>query len=127
MAGGKTAGVSGVYTERRIQYKRAVSPTPGQFVADSVSSAIQDRFFEILKMDGTPIGTIMVTGMGGAVPAPGTPSVIADGNFTIIGNHLTGASGPISYLLPAPGRARIPRRLLTRRAGTFLEKSRPGD
>ena len=79
----------GVFTERRTQYKRAVTPTPGQFIADSVSSAIQDRFFEILKADGTVIGTIVVSGMGGAVPAPGTPSVVADGNFTIIGG--TGA------------------------------------
>ncbi|SPF46438.1 hypothetical protein SBA4_3530011 [Candidatus Sulfopaludibacter sp. SbA4] len=79
----------GVFTERRIQYKRTVTPTPGQFIADSVSSAIQDRYFEILKADGTPIGSIAVTGMGGAVPAPGTPSVIADGNFTIVGG--TGA------------------------------------
>jgi uncharacterized protein (TIGR03437 family) len=81
--------VKGVFTERRTQYKRAVTPTPGQVIADSVSSAIQDRYFEILKMDGTPIGNIVVTGMGGAVPAPGVPSVIADGNFTIIGG--TGA------------------------------------
>ena len=70
-----------MFTERRTQYKRAVTPTPGQFIADTVSSAIQDRFFEISKLDGTPIGNIMVTGLGGAVPAPGTPSVIADGNF----------------------------------------------
>lgn len=81
--------VKGVFTERRIQYKRSLSPTPGQFIADSAGSAIQDRYFEILKMDGTPIGNIMVTGIGGAVPAPGTPSMIADGNFTIIGG--TGA------------------------------------
>jgi hypothetical protein len=81
--------VKGVFTERRIQYKRTVNSTSGQVIADSVSSAIQDRFFEILKMDGTPIGNIMVTGLGGAVPAPGTPSVITDGNFTIIGG--TGA------------------------------------
>jgi hypothetical protein len=81
--------VKGMFTERRIQYKRAVTPTPGQFIGDSVSSAIQDRYFEILKLDGTPIGNIMVTGMGGAVPAPGTPSIVADGNFTIIGG--TGA------------------------------------
>src|SRR5579863_2561509 len=79
----------GVFTERRTQYKRTVTPTAGSFIADSVSSAIQDRFFEILKTDGTPIGNIMVTGMGGAVPAPGMPTVIADGNFTIIGG--TGA------------------------------------
>jgi hypothetical protein len=79
----------GVFTERRVQYKRSISPAPGLFIADSVSSAIQDRFFEILNLDGTPIGNIMVTGMGGAVPAPGTPSIIADGNFTIIGG--TGA------------------------------------
>lgn len=81
--------VKGVFTERRIQYKRAVTPTAGQFIADSVSSAIQDRFFEIMKLDGTPIGNIIVTGMGGAVPAPGTPSIIADGNFAVIGG--TGA------------------------------------
>ncbi|HTS29105.1 MAG TPA: hypothetical protein VMH81_24705 [Bryobacteraceae bacterium] len=81
--------VKGVFTERRTQYKRSVTPAAGQFIADSVSSAIQDRYFEILKLDGTPIGNIMVTGMGGAVPAPGAPTVVADGNFTIIGG--TGA------------------------------------
>jgi len=81
--------VKGVFTERRVQYKRTTTPTAGQFIADSVSSAIQDRYFEILNLDGTPIGNIMVTGLGGAVPAPGTPSVVADGNFTIIGG--TGA------------------------------------
>ena len=79
--------VKGVFTERRIQYKRTTSTTPGQFIADSVSSAIQDRYFEILNLDGTPIGNIMVTGLGGAVPAPGTPSIIADGNFTVIGGN----------------------------------------
>jgi hypothetical protein len=81
--------VKGVFTERRIQYKRATTPTPGQVIADSVSSAIQDRYFEILKLNGTPIGNIVMTGLGGSVPAPGTPSIIADGNFTIIGG--TGA------------------------------------
>jgi hypothetical protein len=75
----------GVFTERRIQYKRTTSPTAGQFIADTVSSAIQDRFFEISKLDGTPIGNIIVTGLGGAVPAPGTPSVIQDGNFAVLG------------------------------------------
>jgi hypothetical protein len=79
----------GVFTERRTQYKRAVTPTNGQFIADSAGSAIQDRYLEILKPDGTPIGSIAVTGMGGTVPAPGTPSVVADGNFTIVGG--TGA------------------------------------
>lgn len=81
--------VKGVFTERRTQYKRSANPTPGQFMGDSASSAIQDRYFEILKLDGTPIGNIIVTGMGGAVPAPGTPSIIADGNFSVIGG--TGA------------------------------------
>jgi uncharacterized protein (TIGR03437 family) len=81
--------VRGVFTERRIQYKRSLSPPPGQFVADAAASAIQDRFFEIYKLDGTPIGNIMVTGIGGAAPAPGTPSIIADGNFAVIGG--TGA------------------------------------
>ncbi len=75
----------GVFTERRIQYKRSTSATPGQFIADTTSSAIQDRFFEISKLDGTPIGNIIVTGFGGTVPAPGTPSIVADGNFAVLG------------------------------------------
>ena len=79
----------GVFTDRRIQFGIAVNPTAGQGVADAARSNIHDRYFEILKPDGTLIGTIFMTGMGGGSTPPGAPSAMLNANFTITGG--TGA------------------------------------
>ncbi len=79
----------GVFTDRRMQFALAVNPTGGQGMADAARSNIHDRFFEILKPDGTLIGTIMTSGAGGGSPPPGAPSAILNANFTIVGG--TGA------------------------------------
>ncbi len=80
----------GVLTERRVHFNRQITPTaPGQAIADSVRDTIMDRYFEILKPDGTPIGTIMTSGVGGGTPAPGAPALILGADFTVTGG--TGA------------------------------------
>jgi hypothetical protein len=65
------------------------APNPGQAIADTVrNSAVLDTF-EILKSDGTPIGTIVSYGLAAGSPPPGAPLSITQGNFAIVGG--TGA------------------------------------
>ena len=68
-----------------------LTPTanPGQAIADTVRGAVTADTFEILKSDGTPIGTIVSYGLGAGSPAPGAPLSISRGNFAIVGG--TGA------------------------------------
>ena len=66
------------------------APDPGQAMPDTVRGAVLGDVFEILKSDGTPIGTIMSYGSGaGAGSPPGAPLSITQGNFAIVGG--TGA------------------------------------
>ena len=79
----------GMFTDSRTQLNGQVNPTAGQAIADGPRSSVHHRFFEILRPDGTLVGTIMTSGMGGGVPPPGAPSVMSDANFMITGG--TGA------------------------------------
>src|SRR2546423_7004110 len=58
------------------------APVPGQGIADTVRSGLAVVAFEILKSDGTPIGTIFATGLAGGDAPPGSPSSATGGtNF----------------------------------------------
>src|SRR5262245_62504756 len=59
----------------------------GRAVADTTRISVGLRTFEILKADGTPIGTIVVEGLNGGSSPPG-PNVGGQ-NFAIVGG--TGA------------------------------------
>lgn len=65
------------------------NPSPGQAIADANRAYIHDFCFEIQQADGTPIGTILATGLSGGVPPPGAPRLAAIGNNAIVGG--TGA------------------------------------
>jgi uncharacterized protein (TIGR03437 family) len=65
------------------------APNPGQAIADTVRNSVIADTFEILKIDGTPIGTIVSYGLAAGSPAPGAPLSITQGNFAIVGG--TGA------------------------------------
>ena len=66
------------------------APNPGQAIADVLRNTVNNQIFEILKSDGTAIGTITTFGLGGAGPAPpGAPLQVTQGNNAIIGG--TGA------------------------------------
>jgi len=64
------------------------APTPGQAVADTVRNASVHAIFEILRGDGTLLGTITASGYAGGSPAPGSP-LAAAGNILAI----TGGTG----------------------------------
>jgi hypothetical protein len=76
-----------VFHLRQINLRTA--PIAGQAIADVVRNNVVDIRFEVLKSDGTPIGTIMASGMGGGPPPPGAPSGVLVGNVAIVGG--TGA------------------------------------
>jgi len=63
--------------------------SPGQAIADASRANIHDFCFEIQQADGTPIGSIMATGLSGGASPPGAPAQAALGNNAIVGG--TGA------------------------------------
>jgi len=65
------------------------TPNPGQAIADTVRTSIQEYTFEILRSDGTPIVTIVTLGLAGGSPPPGAPLGEQQVNAAIIGG--TGA------------------------------------
>jgi uncharacterized protein (TIGR03437 family) len=81
----------GVYVFRPVGIGLTPTPAPGQAIADTTHASLKSHTFEILKSDGTPVGTMMGFGLDGGLPPPGAPSypVATRGNYTIIGG--TGA------------------------------------
>ena len=57
-------------------------------IADVSRAALREHAFEILQLDGTPLGTIMATGFSGGNPPPGQPTT-ERANWAIVGG--TGA------------------------------------
>ena len=70
-----------------------MKPAPGAGIiqADVARFAAYDLYVEILQPDGTPVGTLMATGMFGGVTPPGAPvsGTGTGANFAIVGG--TGA------------------------------------
>jgi hypothetical protein len=79
----------GTLTRNSRSFGLTTTPNAGQAIADTVRGAVTADTFEILKSDGTPIGTIVSYGLGRGAPAPGAPLSITAGNFAIVGG--TGA------------------------------------
>jgi hypothetical protein len=94
----------GTLTERRSVLLLRTTPTPGQAIADVVRNAIVDRYYEILQADGTPVGSLMISGLsgGGGSSPPGAPITPLTGeNVTIVGGSgaflgMRGQEGVIS-------------------------------
>jgi hypothetical protein len=79
----------GTWTVRGTSLVRSTTLTPGQAIADSTSFFFFDWIVDLLLLDGSPVGTIMASGWGGATKPPGAPSAILQANMTITGG--TGA------------------------------------
>jgi len=78
----------GLYAGRSRSIVASVAPSAGGAIADVTRTAIREHIFEILKIDGTPVGTIISLGFSGGPPPPGTPSA-ERANWAIVGG--TGA------------------------------------
>ena len=81
-------------------------PGPGQAIADMQRAAVALFTFEILKSDGTPIGTIVANGLASGDAPPGAPLAVTGGNnFAITGGTgaFLGVRGQLGAVAPPPG------------------------
>jgi uncharacterized protein (TIGR03437 family) len=86
------------------------TPNPGNAIADAVRTAFKVQYFEILKPDGTPIGTIMMDGLTGGTATPGAPLAGTGGNVAIVGGTgaFLGVRGEVTDTpLPVPNPTRV--------------------
>ncbi len=82
--------VKGTHIRSAQNIFSSTAPAAGGAIADTVRVAQAMFTFEILKSDGTPIGTIVTNGYGGGPAPPGAPLTATGGNnFAITGG--TGA------------------------------------
>lgn len=81
------------------------APTPGQAIADTTRNAVGMTAFEILKSDGTPIGTIVAAGLVGGASPPGSPLTATGNNLVITGGTgaFLGVRGQMSVPTAPPG------------------------
>lgn len=63
----------GTWSIRATATNFTPAPQPGQAIADTTRNFFTDWVWEIQQADGTPIGTIMATGMGFGPAPPGSP------------------------------------------------------
>jgi hypothetical protein len=85
----------------------AANGGPGAAIGDIQRVSIREQIFEILKSDGTPVGTIMAYGLAGGTPPPGAPLAQTGGNFAIVGGTgaflgARGQYGGAASSVPAP-------------------------
>ena len=97
--------VMGVHTRVGTLIGLVTAPSPGHAIADIVRNAAVEISFEILKSDGTPIGTIMASGFNGGASPPGSPSNVTVANFVVTGGTgaFLGARGQVCAEDPPPG------------------------
>ena len=79
----------GTWTVRGNILIRSTTPSPGVAIADSSAFFFFDWIVDIMQSDGTPIGTLMASGWGGAAKPPGAPSTFLQANMAVTGG--TGA------------------------------------
>jgi hypothetical protein len=69
---------SGLYVGRPLWLASTPTPTPRQAIGDTGHASLRSHTFEILKSDGTVVGTIMCFGLDAGPPPPGAPSYGVD-------------------------------------------------
>jgi len=108
--------IKGTYANAGTAMVLRTAPTPGQTIADMVRQAITVTTFEILKSDGTSIGTIVASGLFAGDAPPGSPTAAAGSNLAITGGTgaFLGARGQMSAASAAPG-------VVTQRAASITE------
>lgn len=81
--------VKGTYVGVPFKLGLTPAPQPGQAIADTTAVSFRQESFQILGLDGVPVGSILTFGMAGGPPPRGAPSVQANGDLAIAGG--TGA------------------------------------
>jgi len=79
----------GIFITRLTVLNLRPNPAAGEAIADLERGNAAERIVEILHPDGTPIGSLMMTGFDGGSPPPGAPAGVRGSNYAITGG--TGA------------------------------------
>jgi len=81
--------VKGLWTARATGFSFEPNAVPGHSIADLTRGNVIDMYWEILQVDGTPIGTLAASGLTRGSPPPGAPLSQTGDNLSITGG--TGA------------------------------------
>jgi len=81
--------VKGLWTARATGFSFEPNAVPGHSIADLTRGNVIDMYWEILQVDGTPIGTLAASGLTRGSRPPGAPLAQTGDNMTIVGG--TGA------------------------------------
>jgi uncharacterized protein (TIGR03437 family) len=100
----------GMVVLRGMGFNVARDAQAGQAIADSPGRvAVYDGHFDILDVQGRPVGSITLNGIGGGPQAPGLPSGF--GTLTITGGTgaFLGVKGQLAFVVPqgVPGSSRL--------------------
>ena len=79
----------GIWTATAVNLHSSPTPQAKQAIADAERNNLIEMYFDLLQADGTPIGTIVATGLTRGSPAPGAPLVQTGDSIAIVGG--TGA------------------------------------
>jgi uncharacterized protein (TIGR03437 family) len=109
--------VMGTHTKAAAGALSRTAPGAGQAIADTVRNGVAEVTFEILKSDGTPIGTIVAIGLAGGDAPPGSPSSVTGGNNFVI----TGGTGAFIGVRGQMGVAANPPGVAVQRAASMTE------
>ena len=98
----------GLYVGRTRGIQATPTPVPGNAIADVTRTSFREYVFEILKFDGTPVGTLLGSGFAGGPPPPGAPLASQGSNYAITGGTgaFLGARGQLGEG-PGGGRAAL--------------------
>ena len=96
--------VKGTHLRDAVNFFLRTAPNAGQAIADTSLVALAAFTFEILKTDGTPIGTIVTYGFASAAAPPGAPLAATD-DFVIMGGTgaFLGVRGQMEIVPNPPG------------------------
>ena len=75
----------GIWTASAVGTSYTPTPLPKQAIADAVRANIIEMYFDLMQADGTPIGTIMASGLTQGSPAPGAPLAQTGDTLAIVG------------------------------------------
>jgi hypothetical protein len=89
----------GTWTARATIINMTPNPRPGDAVADTVRGRMVDFSLEILEANGTPVGTIMASGLTAGPPPPEAPIEQMGDNLAITGGTgaFLGARGQMGF------------------------------
>ena len=102
----------GLFVHRAQQILTSSNPTPGQAIADVSRGTMSQYLIEVLRADGSPIGTLWTAGSAGLYVPPGAPA-IADGVPHIIVGGSGAYLGARGQMNGAPRSDAAPPRLTT--------------